>query len=415
MRGHLLSLLEKSQISPASKGRDTSAARRGQRPQRTHEFCEPSKDHDLVTDASPDQVLKLFPRALEIGKAFGVITVPVNSALIEIATFREDLGYDDFRRPKGVKLAGDPATDAARRDFTVNALYFDSKTGKVLDLVDGIEDLKKRELRAIGDPSVRFREDALRLLRLVRFASRLGFAIEPKTLEAARDKANLIAKVSAERVRDELALMWSGAHPEKALRLLRELKLLDRVLPEVAKLTGRPDGARTEKRLELLGRDGRLRSSALGWAAVLADTGSIEQIEASCRRLKLSGEETERVCFIVAGHGKIREAFEMREATLLRFLVEPGIEEALAFHRVDALATDGNLAHHEFCSVRLRAIRAQGDLARNWIDGKDLIEIGFEPGPEFSEILRTVEDLALEGKLKSKEEALDYVVRHWVR
>jgi poly(A) polymerase len=285
----------------------------------------------------------------------------------------------------------------------------------VLDLVGGIADLRARQIRAIGDPTARFREDALRLLRLVRFASRLGFEIEERTLAAARDKANLIVKISAERVRDELALMWSGAQPELALRWLRELKLLDRVLPEVAKLNGRPDGERTEKRLQLLARDAKLRSSALGWAAVLADTGSIEQIESSGKRLKLSREETERVCFIVAANLKIREAFEMREATLLRFIAEPWLEEALAFHRVDALATDGNLAQYEFCFSRLRAMRAQGTLTRNWIDGKDLIEIGFSPGPEFSEILRTVEDLALEGKLKSKEEALAYVVRHWVK
>src|SRR5690606_33767343 len=171
----------------------------------------PIKDYDIATDASPDGVAELFPDAIGVGRAFGVMKVPLgdgagNAAekeneFIEIATFREDAEYTDFRHPKSVRFSG-PEEDASRRDFTVNGLFYDPKTKRILDCVDGFADLKAKRIRAIGDAGARLKEDALRIFRAVRFAVRFGFEIEEETWAALVENARFTRKVSAERVRD---------------------------------------------------------------------------------------------------------------------------------------------------------------------------------------------------------------------
>lgn len=385
----------------------------------------PAKDHDIATSASPDELCALFPRAITVGKAFGVIKVPVgppagegvasSSVLLEIATFREDLDYQDHRHPAAVRFAG-PEEDARRRDFTINALYYDPKTSRILDSVGGVEDLGARRIRAIGDPHERFREDALRLLRAVRFSARLGFAIDPETEEALRARAKLILKVSAERVRDELSLMWTGPRPALALSALASYGLLEHVLPEV-------ESRRAHRIMELLGQLAE-RPSALAWAALLLEAsrdaarsapGPAAVVRAVTERMRMSREEADRVALLVEEQPKFREAFKMRESTLQRFLRQPGFEQMLALHRLDAIVTDGNLAFHEFLQTRRNEWRRMPEKSPKLLAGSDLVQLGLRPGPEFAEILRVVEDLALESKLSTKEEALEYVVRHFVR
>jgi tRNA nucleotidyltransferase/poly(A) polymerase len=399
----------------------------------------PTKDYDIATSATPDEIQRLFPRSLDVGKAFGVIKVPVpgRGGELEIATFREDLEYRDHRHPSKVRFSS-PEEDARRRDFTVNALFFDPKTSRILDAAGGVEDLKAGLIRAIGQPDERFNEDALRLLRAVRFAARLGFAIEPATLEAIRQRARLIRKVSAERVRDELTAMWTGPRPDAALAMLSRLGLLAHVLPELHALQGLaagPEGDVWEHLLRVVGalaRQAPKRSVPLAWAAVLHEAGKPaayarsgrknfngHELEgarlgaAVCDRLRLSRADAERVAAIVADHLKFRDTFQMREATLQRFVREPHFGELLALHRADAAATDGNLAYYEFCRTRLETLARSPETPR-LLDGSDLIQLGLKPGPEFSEILRVVEDLALEGTLRSKEQALEYVVKRFV-
>ncbi len=405
-----------------------------------------SKDHDLATSASPDELCLLFPNALTVGKAFGVLKVPtgVNSQLLEIATFRQDLEYENHRHPKNVIFAG-PLQDAQRRDFTINALFYDPKTLRILDLTGGVEDLKKGVIRAIGQPKERFKEDALRLLRAIRFKTRLGFQLDSDTADAIRSRARLITKVSAERVRDELTLMWMGPHPKESLRLLSDLGLLNYILPEVEALKGVaqiPSYQPNEdvwthllKMLEHLAKQSQIRSPALSWAAVLHEVGKpiaaklndgknfngheIESAKAASRmtqRLKMSRTDSERIAIMVADHLKFRDVFQMRESTLQRFIREEHFEELLSFHKADAVASDGNLAYYEFCSVRFQALKSLPQAgSHKLIDGQDLIQLGFSPGPEFSEILHCVEDLALEKKLTSKEQALEYVVKNFVK
>lgn len=413
-----------------------------------------SKDHDIATDAGPDELCAIFPNAITVGKAFGVIKVPIRgpgqdgkAEVLEIATFREDLAYQDHRHPESVRFAG-PLEDASRRDFTINALFYDPKTSRILDPTGGFEDLKTGVVRAIGQPEERFREDALRLLRAVRFTAGLGFRLEPATAAAVQSKAKLIAHVSGERIRDELTLMLQGQKPAEAMEMLSELGLLKLVLPEAeamrsvqqaptysAGLIGLDVFRSTLKTLQELARRIPARSVALAWAALLYDVGKPiafgnnkgrnfngHELDGSriarsiALRLKMARADMETIAAMVEDLIKFRDVFKMREATLERFVRLPYFEELLALHQAQAITLDGNLAFHEFCAHKLEELRRAPDRAPpRLIDGKDLIQLGFKPGPEFSEILRVVEDLALEKKLASKEAALEYVVSKFVK
>ena len=381
----------------------------------------PVKDHDIATNANPDETLRLFPDSITVGKNFGVLKVPIADTIVEIATFREDLEYKNHRHPSKIKFAG-PTEDARRRDFTINALFYDPKTSRILDSTGGIDDLKAGIVRAIGDPEERFREDALRLLRAVRFATRFNFILDPATAEAIKLRAKLIAKVSPERIREELSLMWAGPRPSESLELLNRLGLLSFVLPELEK--NKAGLAQTLRVMAKLSEQNAVRSMTLSWATVLMGTvhpGKSEEQAPSqvvgpiCERLKMSRNECDQIVAIVSDHQKFGEVFKMRESTLQRFMGAPHFEDMLVLHKAEATVSDGNLAFYEFCASRLQASRAALPQETKLIDGKDLIQLGLSPGPGFTEILRTIEDLAMEKRLHTKEEALEYVVKHFVR
>jgi poly(A) polymerase len=411
------------------------------------EWTKKTKDHDIATSASPDDLVRLFPNAVTVGKAFGVIKVPVEdsrSPFLEIATFRKDLEYKDHRHPTGILFAG-PTEDARRRDFSINGLFYDPKTARILDVVDGIDDLRKKVIRAIGNPMERFKEDALRLLRAVRFSTYLGFDLDPATADAIRARARLISKVSGERVRDELTLMWTGPRPMKALKMLSDLGLLVHILPELDKLKGLEnfqnspgDGdvwSHTLKVVDVLAKQNEARMPQLAWAALLQDIGKPIAARRSSKknfnaheldgakiakdigeRLKMAKSDIDVIAWMVEEHLKFREVFQMRESTLQRFIRQPGFDQLLKLYRAEATATDGNLAFYEFCASRYDEYQKRAKLEgeAKLISGEDLIQLGLSPGPKFSEILRTIEDLALEKKLHSKEEALEFVVKNFV-
>lgn len=396
-----------------------------------------SKDHDIATSANPDVICKIFPHSITVGKQFGVIKVPVEgtSHILEIATFRRDEEYRDHRHPKGVKF-GDPEEDALRRDFTVNALFYDPKTSRILDTVDGVTDLRAKVLRIIGDPMARFKEDALRLLRAVRFTTTLGFEMTPETAEAVKAKAKLITAVSAERIRDELNLMWIGPRPAAALELLSKLSLLKYIMPEVEALKTEGDTfKKTLKALEVLTKQCPGRPATLVWGLILHDVGkpsvvktgdvainyAAHELEGAkvarslAARFKMTRSESDRISDLVENHLKFKEAFKMREATLERFVREPYFSELLSLHKADAVASDGNLAFYEFCASRFQEYQNSSAVDSKLITGSDLIQLGLHPGKEFSEILRVVEDLAFEKKLTSKDQALEFVVKNYVK
>lgn len=407
-----------------------------------------TKDHDIATSADPDELCTLFPRALTVGKQFGVIKVPVDlgegkSKILEIASFREDLEYRDNRHPTGVLFSG-PAEDARRRDFSVNALFYDLKTHRILDTVKGMEDLQGRVIRAIGDPEQRFQEDALRLLRAVRFTANLDFTLEPLTAAAIRKCARLIKKVSAERIRDEFTGMLSGPKPGFAFRMLSELGLLPFLMSDLEALKGvrQPPTYHFEgdvweftlRVLDNLARQDPLRPAVLNWAALWHEIGKPQALKLNNgknfngheqlgsqlarhlgERLKMSRQDIQSIGLLIEDQLKFRSVFEMREATLKRWLAEAHFENSLALHRATALVSDGNLAFYEFCASRFQEARKGPASLARLIDGEDLIQLGLDPSPKFSKILRAVEDLALENKLKTKDQALEYVLKHFVK
>ena len=392
------------------------------------------RDFDIATSARPEQVRQLFPRTVPVGVQFGVILVVEDGNHFEVATFRTEGGYQDGRHPTRVEFSG-VKEDALRRDFTVNGLYYDIKTKKVLDFVNGEADLKKKILRTIGNPDQRFLEDHLRLLRAVRFAVQLGFEIAPETVVSIRKHAPKIGKVSAERIRDEFSKILTSSEPAWGVRKLDELGLLKEFLPEAEKMKGveqpmeyHPEGDVFIHTMLLL--DG-LKNAPLELAmgSLLHDiakpdtferavdrirfhghdTLGAEKSEVICRRLAFSNEQTHLIRELVAHHLRFKDAFQMKTSTLKRFFSLDRFDLHMELHRLDCLASHKNLDAHEFCKKKLEEFSKEPPPPSRVIGGGDLIQMGFKPGPEFTEILREVEDGVLEGTIRNKEEAIEFV------
>jgi len=396
-------------------------------------------DYDVTTDATPERVLSLFPEGVGVGTQFGVVLVPRDGLKVEVATFRSDVGYSDGRHPDRVVYSATPQEDVQRRDFTINGLLMRHDTGEVLDFVGGQADLKAEILRAIGEPSRRFAEDKLRMLRGVRFAARFGFPIEPATLAAIRRHAREIGQVSAERVRDELTKLLTEGAARRGFELLEDTGLLRRLLPEIAAMKGveqppqfHPEGdvwIHTRIMLEQL----PARSAAtLAWGVLLHDVGKpptfksaeetgdrirfdghvevgVRMAEEICRRLKFSNEDAEQIIALIANHMRFKDVEQMRTSTLKRFVRLPRFDEHLELHRLDCLSSHRKLESYGFVQRFLAETPPQLVEPPRLITGNDLQEMGYIPGPRYTEILRSVEDAQLEGRLDSKEGALEYV------
>lgn len=393
------------------------------------------KDYDVATDARPDRILELFPRSGRVGAHFGVVLVrDGDGAQVEVATFRSDHAYRDGRHPDSVRFESSPREDAIRRDFTINALLMDPETGEVADYVGGREDLERRLIRAIGDPETRFHEDHLRLLRAVRFAARLGFEIEPDTFSAIRRLHPLIRQVSAERVRDELVRILTEGGARRGFELLDQTGLLEMVLPEVAAMKGvaqppefHPEGdVWTHTLLMLEGL--RSPSPELALGVLLHDAGKPATFRIADRirfdghveeggriaaevlsRLRFSNDQIRQVQALIANHMRFLDAARMRESTLKRFLRLERFEEHLELHRLDCLASHGNLENYNLVRSRWEQLPAEQIKPRPLLTGNDLIAAGYAPGPEFAKMLTAVEDAQLESRIRTREEALELV------
>lgn len=405
---------------------------------------EPS-DYDVATSARPEEVMGLFPQTYAVGAQFGVVLIPVlqdgpdgapDNYAIEVATFRSDGRYTDGRHPDQVQFSSDARTDVQRRDFTINGLLLDPVTQEVLDYVGGQEDLKDQIIRTIGDPRERFAEDKLRVLRAVRFAARFGYRIEPATFHAIREMASQIHQVSRERIRDEVLKMLTEGRARRAFELLDQAGLLEQVLPEIKRMEGvqqppqfHPEGDVWIHTLMLLEGlpAGCSRTLALG--TLLHDVGKpptfrvapdrirfdghaevgTRMAEEICRRLRLSNDETEQVCALVANHMRFGEVKRMKQSTLKRFLRMPRFEEHLELHRLDCLASHRDLGLYEFAKESLHDTPPDQIRPQPLITGDDLIQAGYKPGPQFKEMLTAVEDAQLDGSITTKEEALSLV------
>ena len=411
-------------------------------------------DYDVCTDATPEQVLRIFPRSLTVGAKFGVVIVVEDSQVnvlptgagsandpaapiqVEVATFRSDIGYSDGRHPDSVVLAKTPQEDVKRRDFTINALLMNPETNEVLDFVGGREDLRAGIIRAIGDPEERFREDKLRMVRAVRFASRLHYEIEPKTFRAIQDLALEIGQVSPERLRDELTKLLTEGAARRAFELLDETKLLPQLLPEIARMKGveqppqfHPEGDVWIHTLLMLEKLPAGCSPTLAWGVLLHDVGKpatftpasgpdgrirfdrhaevgTRMAEEICRRLRFSNDDTEQIAALVASHMKFKDVLQMKPATLKRFARLNRFDEHLELHRLDCSSSHRMLDNYDFVRRFMDETPAEEIRPPRLLTGDDLLAIGLKPGPAFKEILNAVEEAQLNDSIHTREEAL---------
>ncbi|MDD8043308.1 MAG: CCA tRNA nucleotidyltransferase [Verrucomicrobiota bacterium] len=398
----------------------------------------PPKDFDIATSATPETLEGLFAKTILVGKQFGTVVLIQDGHAIETTTFRQEGPYPDGRHPAWIR-PGSLETDAHRRDFTVNALYFDPIHQRLQDPTNGIQDLQAGVLRAVGDPNQRFLEDHLRILRLVRFSAQLGFSIAPETAEAARQSAHHLPRVSAERIGQELDRAWDTPSPVTALDLLSSLGLLPIILPEVEAMKGvqqppqfHPEGdvfAHTRGCIAELSN----APADLVWAALLHDVGKPRtfQLDHSetpprirfhqhelvgaqmtreiLRRLRYSNRRIDRIANLVRDHMKFRNVPEMRPGKLKVLLSRPTIDLALELFRTDCVASARGLDTYHFLMAKRSEMESAPPIAPPFLTGDDLISAGLAPSPLFSRILKEARNLQLDGRLESKPAALQWL------
>jgi len=395
------------------------------------------KDYDIATSATPGEVLRLFPGANEVGAHFGVVIAKHAGHHVEIATFRTDGSYKDGRRPESVTFAT-AEEDAQRRDFTINGLFERPETGEIVDFVEGVKDLRAGILRAIGEPAARFQEDALRLLRAVRFSTSLAFEIAPETSAALTANAGLLAKISPERIRDEFSKILRAPRRAWGLDLLVSSGLIRHVVPEVLALIGceqppewHPEGdvyTHTRIMLDMLAPDPPLdlclavllHDIAKPPTRTVDETGGrirfnghdamgAEMAADILRRLRYPNAVVDAVVPMVARHMQFMHVQQMRTAKLKRFMSTPTFEGEMELHRVDCGSSNGFTDNYEFLQAKAEEFAAAPLIPPPLVTGRDLIGMGYAPGPRFKEVLEAVQTEQLEGRILDREPALRFV------
>ena len=397
----------------------------------------PPKDIDIATSASPGQVQALFQRTIPVGIQFGVVRVLASDLEFEVASFRSDGVYLDGRRPSEIRFST-PEQDALRRDFTINGMFYDPLNDRVIDYVNGREDLSGKLIRAIGQPSERFAEDRLRMLRAIRFATTLAFEIESRTWSAVKADAQAIAVVSPERIRDELLKILVSPHRLRGFDLLDKSGLLAEILPELAALKGcdqpeqfHPEGdvfVHTRLMLSMLAPNA---SAAEVLAVLLHDVGKpptrsfdptdqrirfnghdrvgAEMAEAVMTRLRFPRHEIDLVVDAVRNHMAFKDVQQMRPARLRRFMARPYFGIELELHRVDCAGSHGDLENYQFLVRKASEFAQEPLIPRPLVRGDDLISMGLQPGPRIGELLEAVQTAQLEGEVTTRAQALEWL------
>ena len=404
---------------------------------------ETPKDYDIATSALPEEITSIFTKTREVGVHFGVVIVIVNNQAFDVATFRNDGSYKDGRHPEEVTFST-PQDDTARRDFTVNGIFFDPISEKYIDFVEGKSDIDKKVIRAIGEPNLRFQEDHLRLLRAIRFAARFDYEIEAETWNSIKSNASGISKISKERIRDELTTILLNENRVLGFDLLVESGLMEHIIPEILQLKGceqppqfHPEGdvfVHTRLMLSLL-KDAP--SIELVLSVLLHDIGKpatysfdeeadrirfnghdklgAEMSEQILRDLKFSNSIIEDVVQMVANHMTFKDVQKMRQSKLKRFMSRSTFNDEIELHRVDCLGSWGGLDNYDFLNKKMVEFANEPIIPQPLLTGKDLIELGWSPGPDLGQTLNSVQDMQLEGKLNSKDEALDWIKSNRLR
>ena len=396
------------------------------------------KDFDVATSARPESILALFPDAQMVGAHFGVALISRNGESVEVATFRSDGHYLDGRHPETVQYETSPARDAMRRDFTINALFLNVQNDEVLDFFGGRDDLKAGVIRAIGNAEERFREDHLRMLRAVRFACRFGYTIDGVTMAAIQKLSSNILAISAERIRDEMNRILTEGGARRGLELLDESGLLGVLLPEVKAMQGveqppqfHPEGDVWIHTLMLL--EGMQQPTvSLAWGVLLHDVAKPPTFTNTDRirfnghaelgakmtreilgRFKMPAAEVEKIESLVLNHMRFKDAPNMKQSNLKRFLRIDGFEELLELHRLDCTSSNRRFGNYEFAKQKLAELGPEQLRPQRLVTGNDLNELGYQPGPLFRQILTALEDGQLDGTVTTREEALAFIDQRW--
>ena len=384
----------------------------------------PPGDYDIVTTASPEHVKSLFRRTIPVGEQFGICIVLLKGEKYEVAEFRNS--------PPGSSLDTIIREDARHRDFSINGMLYDPVEECVYDHVGGRQDIEAKLVRGVADPRERFLEDRLRMMRAVRFAASFDYTIETETFAAIREFAADIQIVSVERVREEFLKTLLSPSPAYGLQLLDQSMLLREILPEVAAMKGvqqpsefHPEGDVFRHTLLML--QGMKRPSPeLAMAVVLHDIGKpstytktdrirfhehaqrgAEMADDICLRLKCSTKSTERIVQLVQEHQRFLDVRHMKASTLKRFLRQDYFPELLELHRLDCLSSQRPLENYEFCRSKLQEFQQESIRPPRLVSGKDLVNLGLSPGPQFKQMLDAVEDAQLEGMVRTRAEALE--------
>jgi poly(A) polymerase len=403
----------------------------------------PPQEYDIATSATPQDVMKIFPSTVPVGVSFGVVLVLEGNNKFEVASFRKEEQYTDGRHPDRIVYSTDEKDDVMRRDFTINGMLYEPFEGTIIDLIGGLDDIQRRTVKTIGKPDDRFREDKLRMLRAIRFGAGLDFEIEENTFMSIKSLAPLISQVSKERIRDEITKIIAQNHPGNGLRLLRESNLLKYVLPEVEKMNGvpqppefHPEGDVFNHTCMVLDRlyeiTGENNSPELAMGALLHDIGKPDTYTVTdrirfnghdrigariakniCKELKFSNKQIEIITALVKEHLKFKDVFNMREATIKRFLGTPNFDDHLKLHLADCLASHGSTEAYDFIAKKLTDYKKEELKPKPLLNGYDLIDMGYPRGPLYSEILDSLEEAQLEGTVKNKEDAKNFILKQF--
>ncbi len=369
-------------------------------------------DYDVATDATPEEVRRLFRRTLLVGAKFGVAVVLRRDRrgadrAVEVATFREDADYADGRRPDAVRFSS-PQQDAQRRDFTINGMFYDPLAGEVIDYVGGRADLQAGVVRTIGAPDERFSEDFLRLLRAVRFAVRLGFRLHPATASALRRKAPKIGQISGERIFDELTKMLSHSSSDRALRWLEHFHLLQPILPELFEPNDELWLAAWQRVERLPCQDDPLLS--LGAMLMDVPRGSIGNI---VRRWGAPNRLREALRWFSEYRDTWRTAAEMPLAKFKRLMASEHWPWLRLLWKVREKIDANSQQQALRIARRAGAIRPEQVAPEPWVTGQDLLNMGMKEGKPLGNLLQKLYDAQLAEELAGRAKAIAQA-RDWI-
>ncbi len=379
------------------------------------------KDYDIVTSAKPIQIVKLFNRTVKVGMQFGVVIVLMNGFEFDVATFRRDLDYKDGRHPEGVEFSNEKE-DVLRRDVTINGLLYDPVNDKYIDYVNGIDDIKNQIIRTIGDPIKRFSEDYLRLIRAIRFSARYNFNIEENTYNAIIELAPNIKKISKERIKDEFEKLLSHTNRSLGVKYLFKSSLFKHILPEI---NHKYDDIMISHLINTLDMLPEKVNYEIPMAIIfiISDFKDIysrnpkkdelEKISNICKNMKMSNKETLNITEMYRVSFLLWISQEYEEWRIIRLLRSDQIRNAFIIDHILSDIMKLESISIEYCEEYFEKHKNELYI-EPLLNGKDLIEMGFKSGKIFSDILFDIENKQLEKKIKTKDEAIEYIKNNYI-